>query len=331
MLFAELARRTNAEVVEGFTGPRLREALTRAAGSSRLRRVLGRRPRLASSEMLQRPQVAVATELAEPVAVAIYDDPVVQAAALGVPFASDVAEERIAVRRANMAAFAWHIVPNAAFAELIGLDPARVIVGRNGTDTAHIRPEPWPNRPAVGFISGAAPSRGIEALIEAGRILRGRVPDLRVLLWLAGTSEGSRRYLESLQAATAAEPWVRVETAPYAELSVTLGQATVMCIPHPANVYFDVMLPVKLLDSMAAGRPVVVTPRTEMAGIVRDANCGLVTVGDTPEDLADGIGRLLDDEALARRLAAAGRAAAERDFEWTVISGRVAEEVLRRV
>ena len=38
----------------------------------------------------------------------------------------------------------------------------------------------------------------------------------------------------------------------YAHLGPALAKATILTIPHPANEYMDVALPVKLLDSMAA-------------------------------------------------------------------------------
>ncbi len=92
----------------------------------------------------------------------------------------------------------------------------------------------------------------------------------------------------------------------------------------------DVALPVKLLDSMAAGRPLVVTPRIETAAIVERTGSGIVTGGDAPADLADGFYRLLRDEKLAHRLGAAAREAAVHEYDWRVVGNRIADEVLRR-
>jgi glycosyltransferase involved in cell wall biosynthesis len=91
----------------------------------------------------------------------------------------------------------------------------------------------------------------------------------------------------------------------------------------------DVALPVKLLDSMAAGRPLLVTPRTETVAIVERHGLGIVA-NDTAEGLADGMRQLLTDEALAQRLGAAGRRAAETVYDWRVMGDRLATELLRR-
>ncbi|HLX33856.1 MAG TPA: glycosyltransferase, partial [Candidatus Limnocylindrales bacterium] len=90
-------------------------------------------------------------------------------------------------------------------------------------------------------------------------------------------------------------------------------------------------VPVKLADSMAAGRPVVVTPRVETARIVRAADCGTVASGDDPDSLAAAIRPILEDDRLARRLGDNGRTVAVRDLDWSVISKRVADEVFARI
>jgi glycosyltransferase involved in cell wall biosynthesis len=264
----------------------------------------------------------------DPVAVAIYDDPVLQTRAFGLPIDPGQAAEIGRLRRLAMRTFRWHVVPTASFAELAGLDPARVIVGGNGTLSDEVRPGPWPSEPSIGFVSGAAPGRGIEPLIEACRLLRSSWPDLRLQLWLVATSPSGAQYLADFRVSVRDDAWISIASVGHDQLGDALAQATILCIPHPANDYMDVALPVKLLDSMAAGRPLVVTPRLEMAAIVERTGAGLVTTGDTPADLADAFDRLLRDSALAHRLGAAGRDAAVREFDWRVVGDRVATEIL---
>jgi glycosyltransferase involved in cell wall biosynthesis len=63
-------------------------------------------------------------------------------------------------------------------------------------------------------------------------------------------------------------------------------------------------------EAMAAGTPVVASDVDGLAEVVGDAGL-LVPAGD-PDALADALRRVLTDDALARRLSAAGRARAER-------------------
>jgi glycosyltransferase involved in cell wall biosynthesis len=326
-IFERLAERTAARVVDDWP------AFQRTLRGRRWQRLLpGARPRpgLAASEAAPLKWAGRIEALAEPVAVAIYDDAEAQSRALGLGISPERAAESREVRRANEALFRWHVVPTASFADLIGLDPGRVIVGGNGTVTSHVRPGPWPQVPAIGYVSGAAPGRGIDLLIEATRQVRSTIPDTKLLLWLMATSTADEAFIANLRAATSGDDWIEIGTAPYADLGATLARATVLTIPQPASDYADVALPVKLFDSMAAGRPLVVTPRRETAAIVERGGAGLVAADDDPASIADACARLLGDEALAREMGAAGRALAEREFDWPVVGDRIADEILRR-
>ena len=281
-IFRQLVSRTQAMVIEGFTVRPLRQAFGPLAyvplPLPTFRR--GPRPRLASSEQLRPDVVRAVRRLTVPVAVAVYDDPIAQTEALGIHLPPVRERYFRARRRANLGAFKWHVVPSRSFAELIGLDMTRVIVLGNGTDTEHIRPGEWPQEPAIGMVSGAAPGRGIETLIAAARLIRESVPDLRLLLWLVPTGEASEEYLVALRQSVVGERWIQIGGVQYEDLRFALRQATVLCIPHPAGDYMDVALPVKLYDSMAAGRPLVVTPRTETRAIVELHGAGVVSRGD---------------------------------------------------
>ena len=179
-----------------------------------------------------------------------------------------------------------------------------------------------------------APRRaaGIEDLVEAVRIARRTVPGLRLDLVLAATGDDSRAYLDRLQAGLEGEPWVTIGPTPYPELGARLGRATVLAIPTPAHRYWDSVGPVKVFDYFAAGRPVMTTPRTETARIVREveARC---------RDRRRHARRRWPRRSSScsphpRRRAASGanaRAAAERDYDWRVISRRLADEILARI
>ncbi|MES2210133.1 MAG: glycosyltransferase family 4 protein [Chloroflexota bacterium] len=322
-IFDALLHRTQGQAIE-FRGP-LRRALLDLRGP---RWAVWRRARVASAELLLDNQLENVRTLGRAVAVDIHDEPVLQAEALGVPFEPARVAELQKMMRANTETFRWLIAPSRPFAELAGLDLSRVIVAGNGTDTAVIRPEPWPTQPAIGFVSGAAPNRGIEELIEAVRRLRPEHPEVRLLLWLAATGDASAMYLHELRETLVSESWIEIGSAPYEAMSVQLGRATALVIPTPSHDYWDSVAPLKLYDALASGRPTVTTPRRETARVVDTHRAGLVTAGDSPDDLAAPLDRLLRDPELAQRLGANARAAAESDYDWRVIGTRLAEAIL---
>ncbi len=320
-----LAERTGA-ATGGWSAAAVALILDRhgAGGPPWARRVA---PSLASAESLEPAVLADVVKRSRPAVLDVHDDPVLQLEALGVDPGANRRRELADKAARNREAFELLLAPTASFADLAGLPPERTIVAPNGTDTEHVRPQPAPDRPAIGFISGAASGRGIEDLVAATRIVRERVADTRLLLWLVTTGPAGETYLADLRASLAAEPWVEIGTATYESLSAELGRASVLTIPHPPGAYLDAALPIKLADAMAAGRPVAITPRTESARVVRAADAGIVA-GDGPAALAQALVTLLEDPELAARLGANGRRAAERDLDWRVIGTAVADRVL---
>jgi glycosyltransferase involved in cell wall biosynthesis len=329
-LFDGLAARTDAMVLEDRRVAPLTAALRELRGPGW--QVWRGRPIVASTEFLIDKQFVPVRRYGEAAVVDVHDDAFLQNDALGIEMSADQAAAIRERMRLNREGFRLLIAPARAFAVLAGLDPSRVIVASNGSDTRTVRPAPWADGPpAVAFVSGAAPRRGIEELITAMRIVRGRVPDARLHLWLAATGDESRAYLDELAASLAADPWVEIGQSPYGELGAQLGRATVLAIPTPAHAYWDSVAPVKLFDYLAAGRPVVSTPRTETAAIISGRGAGLVSDGDSADALAAPIAELLENPSRAREMGAAGRAAAEHDYDWGVIGARLATEILARI
>ncbi len=336
-VFARLAERTNAQVIESGWYPNL---IRRAAFGDRFRLVPGPflrfipgprpRPMFAASEKLRDRLLDAVVAVTDPVVVAVYDDPVAQSHALGVNRDPAWLAEVASRQRRNVEVFRWQVVPTRSFAVLANLDVDRVIVGGNGTDVQRIRVGPWPSRPVVGLVSGAAPGRGLETLIDAVAIARSHELDIELRMWLIATGEASSRYLDDLRSQHVARPWVQIGEVAHERLGEALATASILCIPHPPNDYMDVALPVKLFDSLAAGRPLLVTPRTETAAIVRAHDVGVVSNGDRPEDLAASMISLLQDADRMHRLGARARLAAETHFDWRIVGDRIADAVLSR-
>lgn len=327
-IFHELALATGALETQGWGHLAVRDAVRAVAGPPYPWR---RRPFLASSEFLSVGAITQARRSARSVILDVHDHPIAQSEAFGRRLEPSVRAALADRLDRNVAAFGLFAVPSASFGRLAGLDPARTIVAPNGTDSHHVRPRPFPGEPAIGMVSGAAEGRGIKALIAAARLIREGEPTLRLLLFLAAGDSAGEAYLESLRVGVRVDSWIEIGPVEHPALPDALGRATVLVVPHPSNAYMDVAVPVKLLDSMAAGRPVVVTPRVEMRRIVEAADAGYVAGGDEPDQLAAAIAPFIRDASLAARHGARGRLVAEREYDWSVIGRRLAADVLGRL
>jgi glycosyltransferase involved in cell wall biosynthesis len=77
---------------------------------------------------------------------------------------------------------------------------------------------------------------------------------------------------------------------------------------------FHGALPTKMLEAMAAGRPLVLAAHGEAAALVEASGAGIVVPPEDASALAEALRALAADPALRARLGAAGRRAVERDF-----------------
>ncbi|HJX72586.1 MAG: glycosyltransferase family 4 protein [Candidatus Deferrimicrobiaceae bacterium] len=176
------------------------------------------------------------------------------------------------------------------------------------------------------YLGQLYPWKGVDVLIRALRFLEGE----RVTI-VGGEGERARD-LERL----AVEEGVagRVEfrgTVPHAEVRKFLEEARVAVLPNLAGGVSRFTSPLKLFEYMAAGVPVVASDLPAFREVLRDGeNAVLVPPGD-PEALAAGIGRVLEDEALASRIAARAREEAA-EYTWDRRAGKIREvlENLRR-
>jgi glycosyltransferase involved in cell wall biosynthesis len=325
-VFTALAARTGARVISahGRRGvPTLVGTVAAASGGWR------RSVRVASAQLLRSTALAVIRGPVTTAVLDLHDHPGLQAESLGIPLTSTARGDLDGLVTRNVARFERVVVPSASFAELGGLPADRVIVVTNGTDTEHVVPRPAPSDPVVGMISGAAPGRGIEHLLEAMSTVRTEIPEATLRLALTATGPASARYLQALgDRVRGGVPWITLDEIPYRRLGDFLGGAAVLVIPHPAGAYMDVSTPVKLFDSMAAGRPLAVTPRTETRRIVEAARAGIVAASDRVEDLAEAIWTLLRDEPQRRTLGENARRAAVERYDWRVLSAALADAVL---
>jgi len=100
------------------------------------------------------------------------------------------------------------------------------------------------------------------------------------------------------------------------DVRAALSAATIFALPSLIAPSGDRDgIPVSLMEAMAAGAPVVSTRVSGIPELIEDQREGLLVAPQDPRALADALARLLDDGALRRRVAVAGRAKIEREFD----------------
>jgi glycosyltransferase involved in cell wall biosynthesis len=101
-------------------------------------------------------------------------------------------------------------------------------------------------------------------------------------------------------------------------------------IPFRITPYTNLAVPLKLMDYLGFGKPIVATACEETARILEPAGAGLV-VPDRPEALAAAIVSVLRDESLAAELSRHARALAEQpEMGWDARAETVLGTILPR-
>jgi alpha-maltose-1-phosphate synthase len=173
----------------------------------------------------------------------------------------------------------------------------RVVRWHPGVDTERFRPAPRrPGVPYVLFIGGRFEEKGAPELLEALRPRLGRSLELHVVTPEA-TPTGNGVVVHRLGSS---DP----------RLLDLLQQASVLCLPTKGDSN-----PWVLLEAMACGIPVVSTEVGAIPELLDDGRSGrLVPAGDVAA-LRAAVDAVLDDDALAGRLAASALATVHERYD----------------
>ena len=114
------------------------------------------------------------------------------------------------------------------------------------------------------------------------------------------------------------------------EVADLLRGADVLVLPNPPSaISTQFTSPLKLFEYMAVGRPIVASDLPAIREVLEDNVTALLVPGGDAAAIAAAVRRLIDDPALAARLAR-GAALAVRDYSWDRRAERI-ETLLRQV
>ncbi|MCV0403157.1 MAG: glycosyltransferase [Chloroflexi bacterium] len=278
----ELAQLVDLDVVAGYRGPR-RRALARYAVSGRLRGLDG--IYVESSSFLPAEAdyafAALARALGIPILTYIRD------AYQLFPeyYDTDTRRRKFSARLFMPAMRGLERVstalafPSRGLAEaVLGERAAQgVILPPGAPNPVHVRRER--DARSLLFVGDARlPAQGGDRLVDAVRLARDRGANVELTVV-------SRHGQEPLEPHP---PWLHVIRAQGPEIERLLPSTLAAVIPRPRNAYNDLAVPIKLMDYLAYGRPLVVTDCLEQADVVRKADAGII-VNDSVSALCDGI------------------------------------------
>jgi glycosyltransferase involved in cell wall biosynthesis len=203
----------------------------------------------------------------------------------------------------------------------LGVDRERVTVIPNGVSPSDFSPSPLPPRegrvPVLLYIGTLADWQGLEVLVKAlPHILRQTPVRLRIV----GRGRSRQRKMLNRQIRKLGiEQHVDIESAvPHHQVSAIMAEADICVAPLSLNDrnVTQGACPIKVLEYMAAARPLLASNMPIVRELVREDVDGLLFSPNDPADLARQALSLLNDIGLSTRLAESASEHARSKFTW---------------
>jgi glycosyltransferase involved in cell wall biosynthesis len=204
-----------------------------------------------------------------------------------------------------------------------GVPADKVIVVPNGVSGDFLRPLPpgaelrarlgiGPDEFAVGLVSSLVAHEGIGTLLEAVKLLTQAGVPARALI----VGDGPEREPLRRRAAELGLDAVFTGRVPMAEVRSYHAVLDAFVVPRTADRVCQLVTPLKPVEAMASGLPVVVSATDALTEIVTDGERGMSFPPGDAAALAQRLRRLHGDEDLRRSLGENARAWVARDRTW---------------
>ncbi len=193
----------------------------------------------------------------------------------------------------------------------LGVPAERVVVIHNGVDTRRFGPAraeerirkagPLRGRFVVGYVGNLGLAQGLDTVLEAARVLA----DEPVAFLLIGEGVEKPR----LQAVVRAAGLTNVRFlhgVPRRRVPGLLAACDALLVILRDDPLFQITIPSKLYEYMAAGKPTLCSVGGEAAALVTEAGCGIAVRPADGSALAQGVRRLMADPLRSRALGEAG-------------------------
>jgi glycosyltransferase involved in cell wall biosynthesis len=217
-----------------------------------------------------------------------------------------------------------------------GVPAENVIIVPNGVSEDFLRPLPdgaalraslgiRPDEHVVGLVSSLVAHEGIGTLLEAVKILNDRGVKTRALI----VGDGPERTALQRRAAELGLDAIFTGRVPSARVRDYHAVLDVFVVPRTPDRVCQLVTPLKPVEAMASGLPVVVSAVNALSEIISDKETGLTFPPLDAGALADQLKRLLGSPGLSGKLGASARDWVARDRTWAHNAARYREAYRR--
>jgi glycosyltransferase involved in cell wall biosynthesis len=199
--------------------------------------------------------------------------------------------------------------------------PARVGVWTSGVDTNRFKPQETTElRRKLGledkfvvFYHGSVnENRGVTELARAFRYLQDN-DDIRMLI-VGGGNEWEQ--LRSIVKGENLDQVILEPSVPYTDVPAWIAVADLCAVPLPDHPWWRVSSPLKLMEYLAMGKPVLLTDNLAHRSVLPDDGEAYYVAEADPEAFAEGIHRAYSQRNRLEEISQSGRRRAETELTW---------------
>jgi glycosyltransferase involved in cell wall biosynthesis len=212
----------------------------------------------------------------------------------------------------------------------LGVSPGSIVRIPHGADVEGIKPLDRnearekigvrKETPVLGYV-GMMFTRDADLMIRAFEIIQAH--DNRIQLFLIGNSNVRipQKFIESGSV-------VITGSLSYEKLQEYIACCDVMLLPLKDSIANRGRWPSKVGDYLAAGKPVIACRVGDVASLIEDGKCGVLT-GDTPEDFASKTLNTLHHSDWLQEMGKNARQVAEAKLNWKLLTDQLEQFYLR--
>jgi putative colanic acid biosynthesis glycosyltransferase WcaI len=201
----------------------------------------------------------------------------------------------------------------------LGVGPERLAVIHNGVDWEKFDAgkadrdfqggHQLGGRFVVGYVGNLGLAQGLKTLLDAADVLRGG--PVKFLVVGEGTDKCRLRKLARIRRLSNVE---FVDGVPRDRVASILAGCDALLLVLRNNPLFEITIPSKIYEYLAAGKPILCSVGGEAAALVASSWCGLAVKPSDGSALAAAVETLRDDPALCRDMGKRGKRCARERF-----------------
>jgi PEP-CTERM/exosortase A-associated glycosyltransferase len=211
-----------------------------------------------------------------------------------------------------------------------GIPEERIHVIPNGVDSDAFQPTApdaqWRvehglgDCPVVLYLGALRGYEGVDLLFDAFPMIRGRFPAARLVV----VGDGEARQALAERARGLGESVVLLPPVAHAEVRRVYAAADVVVYPRRATRETELVTPLKPLEAMAMGKPIVASDVGGLRELLSDGKTARMFPAGSAPALAEAVGEVLSDGPLRARLGETARQVAQQR-DWRLIVPRYRE------